>query len=312
MYEGLNSPSIHTPMNLAEYSQTVLRYPNVQIWAGGTNIMTRPKAYPSRSTDSEIVYLKGIEELKKITRNDRMIEIGATVTLDSILKNHRNYIPEILKENILAIGSPLITGRATFGGAIAARNPMTSLPGTLITLGANAEVRSVRKKTVKSRWIPISLMVNESKDGMVTLPPRSLTTRVRVSLLASDYYYFKEEGSYIDDPDNAVAVALTAREGQMDTLLNPHFAITFPTKGIVYSKDLDNILMQLHFPLSEGEFSQLLQIIYTFINAVAPNTTVLQKRRLDNILEDMVNGINAKVFAPSQIEQAQNKGNNIE
>ena len=39
-----------------------------------------------------------------------------------------------------------------------------------------------------------------------------------------DYYYFKEEGSYIDDPDNAVAVALTAREGQMDTLLNPHFA----------------------------------------------------------------------------------------
>ena len=96
MYEGLNSPSIHTPANLAEYSQTVLRYPNVQIWAGGTNIMTRPKSYPSRSTDSEIVYLKGIEELKKITRNDRMIEIGATVTLDSILKNHRNYLPDVL------------------------------------------------------------------------------------------------------------------------------------------------------------------------------------------------------------------------
>ena len=265
--------------------------------------MTRPKSYPSRSTDSEIVYLKGIEELKKITRNDRMIEIGATVTLDSILKNHRNYIPEVLKSNILAIGSPLITGRATFGGAIAARNPMTTLPGTLITLGANAEVRSVRKKTVKSRWIPISLMLNESKDGMVTLPPRSLITRVRVSLLSSDYSYFKEEGSYIDDPDNAVAVAFTAREGQMDTLINPHFAITFPTKGIVYSKDLDNILMQLHFPLSEEEFSQLLQIIYTFINAVTPNITNLQKRRLNNILEDMTNGINAKVLAPSSIEQ---------
>ena len=264
--------------------------------------MTRPKAYPSRNTDSEIVYLKGIEELKKITRNDRMIEIGATVTLDSLLKNHRNYIPEVLRDNILAIGSPLISGRATFGGAIAARNPMTTLPGTLITLGANAEVRSVRKKTVKSRWIPISLMLNESKDGMVTLPQRSLITRVRVSLLASDYSFFKEEGSYIEDPDNAVAVAFTAREGQMDTLINPHFAITFPTKGIVYSKDLDNILMQLHFPLSEEEFTQLLQIIYTFINAVTPNITNLQRRRLDNILEDMVNSINAKVLAPSQIE----------
>ena len=303
MYEGLNSPSIHTPVNLAEYSQTVLRYPNVQIWAGGTNIMTRPKSYPSRSTDSEIVYLKGIEELKKITRNDRMIEIGATVTLDSILKNHRNYLPDVLKENILSIGSPMITGRATFGGAIAARNPMTTLPGTLITLGANAEVRSVRKKTVKSRWIPISLMLNESKDGMVTLPPRSLITRVRVSLLSSDYSYFREEGSYIDDPDNTVAVAFTAREGQMDTLINHNFDITFTTKGIVYSKDHDNSLMQLHFPLSEEEFSQLLQIIYTFINAVTPNITNLQKRRLNNILEDMINGINAKVLAPSSIEQ---------
>ena len=111
MYEGLNSPSIHTPQNLAEYSQIVLRYPNVKIWAGGTNIMTRPKAYPSRSTDSEIVYLNNIEELKKVSRNDRMIEIGSTVSLDSILKNHRNYIPEVLRDNILAIGSSLITSR---------------------------------------------------------------------------------------------------------------------------------------------------------------------------------------------------------
>ena len=55
-----------------------------------------------------------------------MIEIGATVTLDSILKNHRNYIPEILKENILAIGSPLITGHIWrglfFSGAAGSRD----------------------------------------------------------------------------------------------------------------------------------------------------------------------------------------------
>ena len=32
MYEGLNSPSIHTPHSLQEYGQTAIRYPNVQIW----------------------------------------------------------------------------------------------------------------------------------------------------------------------------------------------------------------------------------------------------------------------------------------
>lgn len=303
MYEGLNSPSIHTPQTLAEYSQTVLRYPNVQIWAGGTNIMTRPKAYPSRSTDSEIVYLNNIEELKKVARNDRMIEIGSTVTLDNISEVNGTDIPEILKENIKAIGSPLFTGRATIGGSIAASDPISSLPGTLITLGAIAEVRSVRKKTVRSRWIPISLMLNESKDGKVTLSPRSLITRVRVSLLPLDYSYFREEGHYVDDPENTVAVAFTATSGQMDTLINPHIAITFPTRGIIYSKDLDNILMQLHFPLSEEEFEQLMQIVYTFINAITPDITTLQKARLTNVMEDMVNMVNAKVLAPSSLIQ---------
>ena len=138
MYEGLNSPSIHTPHSLQEYGQTAIRYPNVQIWAGGTNIMTRPNAYPSRNTDSEIVYLNNIEELKKVARNDRMIEVGSTVTLGSILKNHGTDIPDILRDNIRSIGSSLFTDRATIGGSIAASNPMTSLPGTLITLGATA------------------------------------------------------------------------------------------------------------------------------------------------------------------------------
>ena len=306
MYEGLNSPSIHTPQNLAEYSQIVLRYPNVKIWAGGTNIMTRPKAYPSRSTDSEIVYLNNIEELKKVSRNDRMIEIGSTVSLDSILKNHRNYIPEVLRDNILAIGSSLITSRATLGGAIAARDPMTTLPGTLITLGANAEVRSVRKKTVKSRWVPLSLMLNESKDGMVTLPPRSLITRVRVSLLSSDYSFYREEGNYIDDPENTIALAFTATAGQQDTLVNPHLAITFPTQGIVYSKDLDNILMQLHFPISREEYRQMLQICYTFVNAVTPKITDLQRVRLNNVFEELVDKINTETLAPSTIDAAFN------
>lgn len=305
MYEGLNSPSIHTPQTLAEYNQTVLHYPNVSLWGGGTNLMSRPKAYPSRSTDSEIVYLYNIEELKKITRNDRMIEIGSTVTLNSILKNHRNYIPDVLRENILKIGSPLWTDRATIGGAIATTDPISTITGTLITLGANAELRYVKKKTVKSRWIPISQMLNESKNGKIALASRSLITRVRISLLSSDYSFFNQEGDYIFDPENVVAVSFTASSLQ-DTLLNPHLALTFPTKGIVYSKDLDNIIMQLHFPLSRESFNQFMQIVYTFITPVIPEISRLQKARLNNILESMFNKVNEKVLSLSSLELGQN------
>lgn len=304
MYEGLNSPSIHVPQTLYEYSQIAIRYPNAKVWAGGTALMSREKAYPTRENNPEIVYLNNIEELKKISRNDRMIETGATVPLFDILKNHRNFIPQILRQNIEALGSPLLSSRATIGGSIATTQPMSTLPGTLITLAANAEVRSLKKKIIKSKWFPISQLVNSLKNGTITLPSRALITRVRVSLSSFDHSYFREEGSYVDDVENTVAVAFTASSGQ-ETLLNPHLAITFPLQGIVYSKDLDNILMQLHFPLSGTDFNQFLQIAYTFINAVTPNITRVQKARLNYILEDMINSINTKVLAPSSFDHGQ-------
>ena len=65
--------------------------------------------------------------------------------------------------------------------------------------------------------------------------------------------------------------------------------------------------MQLHFPLSGSDFNQFLQIAYTFINAVTPNITKLQKVRLNYILEEMVNSINAKVLAPSPFESGLGK-----
>lgn len=308
MFEGLNSPSIHTPATLSEFSQITLRYSNTKLWGGGTQIMSGERSYPLRETPPEIVSLGGIEELKRITRNDRMIEIGAAVPLNDILKTHRSSIPGILRDNIEEIGSPLLTNRATIGGAIAASSPMSTIPGTLITLGATCEIRTHKKKIVKSKWTPLSLLVSVLKNGQISLPKRALITRVRVSLQPWSFSYFREVGSYVDDLENTVAVAFTANNNQ-ETLLNPHLAITFPKQGIIYSKDLDNILMQLHFPVSSFELRQFLQISYTFINAVTPNITKLQKSRLNFILEDMVNTINTRILASSTFESGIIQGN---
>ena len=45
-----------------------------------------------------------------------------------------------------------------------------------------------------------------------------------------------------------------------------------------------------------------MQIIYTFINSVTQDITSLQKKRLDNVMEDMVNMINSNVLSPSAID----------
>ncbi len=308
MFEGLNSPSIHVPTTLSEFSQITLRYSNIKLWGGGTQIMSEEKSYPSRETPPEVISLGAIEELKRITRNDRMIEIGSFVSLDDILKTHRSSIPEILKDNIEEIGSPLLTSRATLGGSIAASSPMSTIPATLITLGANCEIRTHGKKIVKSKWTPLSLLVSVFKNGQITLPKNALITRVRIALQPYSFSYFKEVGSYIDDVENTVAVSFTANDNQ-ETLQSPHLAITFPMQGIIYSKDLDNILMQLHFPVSSEEFEQFLQISNTFINSVTPNITKLQRSRLNFILEDMINTINTKILASSTFESGVIQGN---
>ena len=165
MYEGLSSPNIHTPKSISEYASIVLHYPLSKIWAGGTFIMTRPDAYPSKALNAEIIYLGEMEELHRFQRNDRSAEFGAMVTLDEILNTGKSVLPRVLIDNITSIGSRVITRRATIGGAIATHDFTTSFPGTLIVLDASAEVRFLKKKRLHSRWMQMTRLLD--KNGRI-------------------------------------------------------------------------------------------------------------------------------------------------
>ena len=53
IYEGLSSPNIHTPHNMAEFASIIMHYPEAELWAGGTFLMTRPDSYPSKKMGRE-------------------------------------------------------------------------------------------------------------------------------------------------------------------------------------------------------------------------------------------------------------------
>ena len=57
MYAELRSPNIHEPLNMAEYNNTILSYRDVTpvLWAGGTEIMSRPDYYPSQKANVELI-----------------------------------------------------------------------------------------------------------------------------------------------------------------------------------------------------------------------------------------------------------------
>ena len=296
MYEGLSSPNIHTPANLSEYASTILHYPSSTLWAGGTFIMTRPEAYPSRTMNAEIIYLGNIEELHRFQRNDRSAEFGAMVTLDGILSTGKAVLPRVLIDNIQTIGSRLITRRATIGGTISTKDFTTSFPGTLITLDASAEVRFIRKKRLHSRWMQITRLLDRA--GRIAIPQQGMISRVRIAFTDKNCQYFDEVGSFMLDPENSVAAAFTAMLDQ-DILINPKIALTYPTHGVCYSRDIDSIFSSLRFPLDDAEFSTLEQMIFTFVESSFQDISPLQRTRTSGILRKIIDDLNEKALTIS-------------
>lgn len=293
MYEGLSSPNIHTPKNLSEYATVILHYPTSSLWAGGTFIMSRPDSYPSRKMNAEIIYLGDIEELHRFQRNDRFAEFGAMVTLDEILSTGKAVLPGALIENIQTIGSRLITRRATIGGTIATKDFTTSFPGTLIALDATAEVRFIKKKRLHSRWLQITRLLD--KSGRIVLPPQGMISRVRIAFIEKNCQYFKEVGSFMLDPENSVAVAFTAMLDQ-DILINPKIAFTYPTHGVCYSRDIDNIFSSLRFPVYDEELNTLESMIFTFIESSFQDISPLQKTRTRGLLYEIIDALNEETL----------------
>ena len=293
MYEGLSSPNIHTPKNLSEYATVILHYPTSSLWAGGTFIMSRPDSYPSRKMNAEIIYLGDIEELHRFQRNDRFAEFGAMVTLDEILSTGKAVLPGALIENIQTIGSRLITRRATIGGTIATKDFTTSFPGTLIALDATAEIRFIKKKRLHSRWLQITRLLD--KSGRIVLPPQGMMSRVRIAFIEKNCQYFKEVGSFMLDPENSVAVAFTAMLDQ-DILINPKIAFTYPTHGVCYSRDIDNIFSSLRFPVYDEELNTLESMIFTFIESSFQDISPLQKTRTRGLLYEIIDALNEETL----------------
>lgn len=293
MYEGLSSPNIHTPKNLSEYATVILHYPTSSLWAGGTFIMSRPDSYPSRKMNAEIIYLGDIEELHRFQRNDRFAEFGAMVTLDEILSTGKAVLPGALIENIQTIGSRLITRRATIGGTIATKDFTTSFPGTLIALDATAEVRFIKKKRLHSRWLQITRLLD--KSGRIVLPSQGMISRVRIAFIEKNCQYFKEVGSFMLDPENSVAVAFTAMLDQ-DILINPKIAFTYPTHGVCYSRDIDNIFSSLRFPVYDEELNTLESMIFTFIESSFQDISPLQKTRTRGLLYEIIDALNEETL----------------
>lgn len=150
-------------------------FPNAIIYAGGSDLMVAKKS------SEEMIFINGLNELKKVEESDTHILIGAAAVYYNLIQNP--LIPDLLKSVMKEIASPAIRNMATMGGNICNASPAgDSLPVlylfdaslVLVSLDENNQIKErivpiedfilgIRKIDLKSDEIVASILLSKAK-----------------------------------------------------------------------------------------------------------------------------------------------------
>jgi CO/xanthine dehydrogenase FAD-binding subunit len=192
-------PSVSFPATLSELLQLYRRSPEALLYAGGTYVLShRPGRF--LALPSTVLSIQDIEELGRVSRTERMIELGAGMTIARTLQLGEQNIPPALFAALGSIGPPAVRGIATLGGnlAIPARL-MTSVP-VLILLDARLELR----RQGGLRWLPVSRF--HLPDGRLDLKPGEVITKIRVPLQPWSGQMFRRFGTELSPESEPLTV----------------------------------------------------------------------------------------------------------
>ena len=129
------------PDTIDELCELITDNPEARLLAGGTDLALET-TQQLKQIDS-IIYLGGVQSLRKIDFQTNVIEIGAAVTLDELdqsLPDEYQAVSDLLKR----FGSKQVRNTGTIGGNIANASPVGDLPPVLLALAAELILQSKR------------------------------------------------------------------------------------------------------------------------------------------------------------------------
>jgi len=159
------------------------RHPEARPFAGGTSFM---RAGGKREREPElpeaVISLGKIEEMRRIARSERYLDIGAAVRLSRIIEL-RKFVPGVLVRCLRDIAGPQLRNMATIGGNVCERLDSVA---ALAALDAQYELRNAQS----SWWVTAARFSLDGGSG--ALGPQELMCRIRVPLDGWDYSAYKK------------------------------------------------------------------------------------------------------------------------
>jgi CO/xanthine dehydrogenase FAD-binding subunit len=257
--EARNSPVLNQvffPSNFQELFSVWGRFPEAVPFAGGAELI-RGQGKRTPVLPKTILSLEKLEELGRITRTERYLEIGAMVRLNEIISLGK-IVPEVLTQCLTSIAGPQLRNIATIGGNICNPSRRFDAAAPMIALDAHYELRSAQA----ARWISASRF--SSFAGSSTLAPRELLTRIRVPLDQWTYSLYRKFNILgKDEPGDAIIFILRNQKNILEDI-----RVVFSGDSVFREKNSEVLLIGKKLPLDRKDAHAFVERWKTYLDAV--------------------------------------------
>jgi CO/xanthine dehydrogenase FAD-binding subunit len=284
------------PANLAELFSAWNRFPDAVPLAGGTSFL-RLAAQELPELPQNILSLEHIDELRRVTRTERYLEIGAMVRLSDITALGK-IVPAALSETLLGIAGPQLRNLATIGGNICS----VGIPGGGIDAAAPMAALDARyelRGAAQSRWISALRFSSfeYSEEGHAKnaqpaafrplLAPRELLTRIRIPLDQWDATVYRK--FHLRDLENECAGVLVFILKNEKNILTDIRAV-FAGSCLLRDRNSEIFLEGRKLPLDQKDVFHYCGLWENYLSGLEKPGPLL-KSKLLNSIEACVTGL---------------------
>ncbi|MDC7232724.1 MAG: FAD binding domain-containing protein [Spirochaetales bacterium] len=246
---------VHIPQNMTVLLNLYNKAPRSLIMAGGTHLMNH-----TMKPDGEhhsILAVGQLDELKKISRTDRYIELGSCVTINEMIDAQLGVASPLLLDTMSHMGPYPIRNVSTIGGNLCIPEKRMDLFPVLLLMDARMELRHVKRKrngraSYKSRWIHINSFLDA--EGRPDLAEGEILSRIRIPFYDGSFHFHRKVN--IQDNDFFTINALASLD--KGVLSDVRVAFTNGGLFILRSRDMEANLMGRRFPLTRKELDEVM------------------------------------------------------
>jgi CO/xanthine dehydrogenase FAD-binding subunit len=270
------SDQIFFPASLSELFSVWTRFPGAVLYAGGTSLL-RGQCGQIPELPPLIISLDKINELDKITRTERYLELGAMVKLNQIILLGK-IVPGVLKSCLEQIAGSQIRNIATIGGNICNRGQGQDTIVPLVALDAQYELYGLQS----ARWVSAARFSSLSHNN--ALNPHELVSRIRIPLDQWDYSIYRK----FSGPSDSGGTAVFMIKNQKNVLTD--IRVVFKANTIIRDTISKNSLIGKQLPLNRKIAGEFLEKWENFSVGI-PEIDGYKRKRLLNFIDVAIHNL---------------------